>query len=170
MVYTNSDHFKLLLTHILLAFLHRPFWRGFVALIASPADILRGASRVPAPRSWGRNAWRTPKNVCGGGYCFDCFIFSLALLNFFVFFSSSSRSQQRKPRTDAESVGRGNVNFFAEFYLSFLRIKRCGRCRYETFPKKDLFKKTERIDSKFSVILLNQEKECYKWGDRCCNI
>ena len=32
MVYTNSDHFKLLLTHILLPFLHRPVWRGFVAL------------------------------------------------------------------------------------------------------------------------------------------
>ena len=24
----------------------------------------------PIPRSWGRNAWRTPKNVCGGGYDF----------------------------------------------------------------------------------------------------
>lgn len=42
---------------------------------------------------------------------------------FFVFFSCSSRSQQGKPRTDAESVGRGNVNFFTEFYLSFLRNK-----------------------------------------------
>ena len=28
--------------------------------LASPADILRRASRVPSPR--------TPKNVCGGGY------------------------------------------------------------------------------------------------------
>ena len=33
--------------------------------VASPADILRRASHIP---SWGRNAWCTPKNVCGGGY------------------------------------------------------------------------------------------------------
>lgn len=85
------DHFKLLLTHILLAFLHRPVWRGFVALTVTYFH------------------WR--------------------YWIFFVFFSSSSRSQQGKPRTDAESVGRGNVNFFTEFYFSFLRIKRCGRCR-----------------------------------------
>ena len=31
-------------------------------------------------------------------------------------------------------------------------------------------KKTGRIDSKFSVIFPNQEKEGYKRGDRCCNI
>ena len=33
--------------------------------VASPADILRRASHIP---SWGRNAWCTPKNVCGRGY------------------------------------------------------------------------------------------------------
>ena len=32
----------------------------------------RGSSRVPAPRSLGRNAWRTPKNVCVGGYNNRC--------------------------------------------------------------------------------------------------
>ena len=39
--------------------------RGFD--VASHADVLRGSSRVSAPRSWGRKAWRTPKNVCVGG-------------------------------------------------------------------------------------------------------
>ena len=33
--------------------------------VASPADILRRAWHIP---SWGRNAWCTPKNVCGRGY------------------------------------------------------------------------------------------------------
>ena len=33
--------------------------------VASPTDILRRASHIP---SWRRNAWYTPKNVCGGGY------------------------------------------------------------------------------------------------------
>ena len=38
------------------------------------------------------------------------------------------------------------------------------------FSKKRPVKKTERIDSKFSVIFLNQEKECYKRGDGGYNI
>ena len=32
--------------------------------VTSHADVLRGSSRVP----WGKNAWRTPRNVCVGGY------------------------------------------------------------------------------------------------------
>ena len=31
--------------------------------LASHADVLKGSSRVPAPRTWRRNAWRTLKNV-----------------------------------------------------------------------------------------------------------
>ena len=36
-----------------------PFLSSFP--LASHADVLKGSS-------WGRNAWRTPKNVCVGGY------------------------------------------------------------------------------------------------------
>ena len=36
--------------------------------LASHADVLRGSSRV----KWGRNAWRTPKNVCVVGWCVPC--------------------------------------------------------------------------------------------------
>ena len=34
-----------------------------IVVVASHADVLRGSSRVPAPR--------TPKNVCVGGYCYS---------------------------------------------------------------------------------------------------
>ena len=43
-----------------------------LTIVASHADVLRGSSRVPAPRSLGRNAWRTHKNVCVGGYNNRC--------------------------------------------------------------------------------------------------
>ena len=37
--------------------------------IASSVLVLRDSSRVPAPLTqWGRNTWRTPWNVCVGGY------------------------------------------------------------------------------------------------------
>ena len=51
--------------------------QGSLCMLASPTDILRHASRIPSQphaflpherRSRGRNAWRTPNNVCGGGY------------------------------------------------------------------------------------------------------
>ena len=35
--------------------------------IASHADVLTGSSRNHSSPTWGRNAWRTPKNVCVGG-------------------------------------------------------------------------------------------------------
>ena len=41
---------------------------GATFYLASHADVLMGSSRVPAPRSRGRNACRTPKIVCVGGY------------------------------------------------------------------------------------------------------
>ena len=43
-----------------------------LTIVASHADVLRGSSRVLAPRSLDRNAWRTPKNVCVGGYNNRC--------------------------------------------------------------------------------------------------
>ena len=52
----------------------------------SPADICEQWERNLSQfnrRSWGRNAWRTPKNVCGGGY-------------FFLYFSVSSGYKSRR--------------------------------------------------------------------------
>ena len=56
---------------------------SLLAVLASHADVVRGSSRVPAPR--------TPKNVCVGGYCRPCksvlaFVFAVTFILCFNFF------------------------------------------------------------------------------------
>lgn len=55
--------------------------------------------------------------------CFNCYIFSLALLNFLSFFlvvQEVSKESQELMRKALEEV---TSTFFTEFYLSFLRNK-----------------------------------------------
>ena len=129
-------------TGFLVAFLHR-CTRFSYDILLEFLIILHGRTDVLVPCFNDDNWWFTPILITWSFYLLTFYFivqFGVVLVAltvpyfhrrywiFFVFFSSSTRSQQGKPRTDAESVGRGNVIFFTEFYLSFLRIKECGGC------------------------------------------
>lgn len=99
--------------------------------------------------------------------CFNCYIFSLALLkvlSFFLVVQEVSKESQELMRKALEEV---TLTFLPNFTFPFCGLK--DAVDGARLSKKDLLKK-ERIDSKFSVIFLNQEKECYKRGDGGCNI
>lgn len=53
------------------------------------------------------------------------------------------------------------LSFLPNFTFPFCGLKDAVDVA-RLFQKKDLLKETGHIDSKFSVIFLNQEKECYK--------
>ena len=84
----------------------------------SHADVLRGSSRVPAPL----HAWRTPKNVCVGGYELARQLRSAIGQFFFMSLGAAPEVFEKVNLVSFLQVSKVRKDFFTHFLKPYLLI------------------------------------------------